>query len=83
MSFFGPFYGGYHVISLDRDRYDTALVSGPTREYLWILARERSLDPDRRQALLEEARAFGFEVDELIWVEQTRLDPELPRGDPQ
>ena len=38
VSFFGPFYGGYNVIKLD-DEYKYALVSGPNREYLWILAR--------------------------------------------
>ncbi|EOV28858.1 hypothetical protein A159_00546, partial [Escherichia coli KTE199] len=31
-------YGGYNVIKLD-DEYKYALVSGPNREYLWILAR--------------------------------------------
>ncbi|HUT25667.1 MAG TPA: lipocalin family protein [Sumerlaeia bacterium] len=79
VSFFGPFYGGYHVINLDRERYDAALVSGPTREYLWILARERSLDTERREALIASALAAGFDVDQLIWVAQTRNDPELLR----
>jgi apolipoprotein D and lipocalin family protein len=77
VSFCGPFYGAYHVIALDLDRYDAALVSGPTRGYLWLLARERSLDPERREALI--ASASGFDVDQLIWVAQTRDDPELHR----
>lgn len=75
VSFFGPFYGGYHVIDLDPG-YETALVSGPTRGYLWILARERSLDLERKQALLAIARAAHFDVDSLIWVDHTRDDPE-------
>lgn len=79
VSFFGPFYGGYHVIALDLDRYDAALVSGPTREYLWILARERSLDRERREAIIASALEAGFDVDQLIWVAQTRDDPELHR----
>ncbi|MCS6039584.1 lipocalin family protein [Klebsiella pneumoniae subsp. pneumoniae] len=33
-----PFYGGYNVIRLDDD-YQYALVSGPNRDYLWILSR--------------------------------------------
>jgi len=79
VSFFGPFYGGYHVIALDRERYDAALVSGPSRDYLWILARERILEPERREALVASALAAGFDVDQLIWVAQTRDDPELRR----
>jgi len=34
VSFFGPFYGGYHVIALDRENYSYAMVSGPSRSYL-------------------------------------------------
>jgi len=77
VSFFGPFFGGYHVIALERAHYADALVTGPDRDYLWILARERTLSPARRDALVGVARAAGYAVDELIWVEQSRLDPAL------
>jgi len=30
ISFFGPFYGGYHIIALDRSEYNYAMVSGPS-----------------------------------------------------
>ncbi len=49
VSFFGPFYGGYNVIKLD-DEYKYALVSGPNREYLWILARTPTI-PDNVKAV--------------------------------
>ena len=77
VSFFGPFYGGYHVIALDRERYGSAMVSGPDRGYLWILAREKQISPERRDALVDQARASGFDVDALIWVEHSREDPAL------
>ncbi len=32
VSFFGPFYGGYHVLALDAD-YQWSVVSGPDRGY--------------------------------------------------
>ena len=38
ISFFGPFYGSYNVIALDKE-YRYALVCGPDRDYLWLLAR--------------------------------------------
>ena len=44
VSFFGPFYGGYHVIALDRENYGYAMVAGPNRSYLWILSRTPWLD---------------------------------------
>ena len=74
VSFFGPFYGGYHVIALDRQGYRWALVSGPDRDYLWILARDKMLPDGVREQLLSQARALGFATDKLIWVEQDRAD---------
>ena len=74
VSFFGPFYGGYHVVALDQQGYRWAMVVGPDRDYLWILARDRQLAPDVRQQLLRQARESGFDVASLIWVEQTRDD---------
>jgi len=76
VSFFGPFYGGYHVIALDRQNYRWSLVAGPDRDYLWILARDKSLPAEVREQLLSQARALGFATDKLIWVEQKRTDRE-------
>jgi apolipoprotein D and lipocalin family protein len=70
VSFFGPFHGGYNVIDLDRDGYRYALVCGPTRSYLWILARQPTLEDATVRALVEKARALGFAVDNLVYVAQ-------------
>lgn len=74
VSFFGPFYGGYHVVALDERDYRWSLVVGPSREYLWILSRERTLPPDVRQQLLARARELGFDTSRLIRVGQQRPD---------
>lgn len=71
VSFFGPFYGGYHVFALDRERYGYAMISGPNHGYLWILAREPRLAPEERDALVAQARAAGFPVEELQTVDQS------------
>jgi apolipoprotein D and lipocalin family protein len=72
VSFFGPFYGGYHIIALDKENYSWAMISGPNRDYLWILARARELPPAVLDELLQQARALGFATDQLIRVEQDR-----------
>lgn len=71
VSFFGPFYGGYHVIELDAD-YQIALVSGPSRSYLWILARRP--DPPRAEVerLVRRAAEPGFDTGSLIYVPHGR-----------
>ena len=74
VSFFGPFYGGYHVIALDREDYHYAMVSGPKRSYLWILCREKTLDQDALSELVSKAKDWGFETDKLIYVKHDRAD---------
>lgn len=74
VSFFGPFYGGYHVVALDEQNYRWAMVVGPSRDYLWILARDKQLPAEVRALLLDKARALGIAVDALIWVEQSRSE---------
>jgi apolipoprotein D and lipocalin family protein len=69
VSFFGPFYGGYNVIALDED-YQYALVSGPNRDYLWILSRQPKIPDNVKQQYLTTAKRLGFAVDKLIWVDQ-------------
>ena len=71
VSFFGPFYGGYNVIELDPD-YQLARVSGPTRSYLWILARRPDPPREAVDRLVERARELGFATDTLIYVKHDR-----------
>ncbi len=68
VSFFGPFYGGYNVVALDAD-YQWAMVVGPNRGFLWILAREPSLPAPVLAELVAKAEALEFPTDELIYVE--------------
>lgn len=70
VSFFWPFYAGYHVIALDRGDYGYALVCGPSRDYLWILARTPSLDAEITRQLIAKAELLGFATDGLIFVDQ-------------
>jgi apolipoprotein D and lipocalin family protein len=67
VSFFGPFYGGYHVMALDPD-YRWAMVAGPTHEYFWILARAPILPDDALNNLLQTAKQAGFNLDGLVRV---------------
>ena len=71
VSFFGPFYGGYNILELDKDDYQYALISGPDRGYLWILARSPDLSQDILSALVSKAKELDFPVDELIYVDHT------------
>jgi apolipoprotein D and lipocalin family protein len=69
VTFFWPFAGGYHVAALDQQDYSWALISGPSKTYLWILARQPDLSADIRNHLVDKARSMGFPVDDLILVD--------------
>lgn len=75
VSFFGPFYSGYHIIALDKENYGYAMVTGPSRSYLWILSRDKNLDVSKRDDLISRAEALGFDTQKLIIV-----DHNLPDG---
>jgi apolipoprotein D and lipocalin family protein len=67
VTFFWPFYGAYNIIALDQENYSYALVIGNNTKYLWILAREPSLDPQVLENLLKQAKELGFATDQLIY----------------
>lgn len=69
VSFFGPFYGDYNIIELDKPYYNYALVSSG-KEYLWILSRTPQLTYPIKQHLMAKAKELGFATHELLFVKQ-------------
>jgi apolipoprotein D and lipocalin family protein len=74
VTFLWPFYGGYHIIALDRDDYTYAMITGPSRSYLWILSRTKELDKATLDGLVREAAELGFATDGLIYVRQDHAE---------
>ncbi|MDD2896668.1 MAG: lipocalin family protein [Aliarcobacter sp.] len=69
VSFFRPFYGDYWVLMLD-EKYEYAVVGTPSREYLWILARNSKLDEKIKNEILQKLPTLGFDTSKLIWTIQ-------------
>ena len=56
-----PIWGSYWVIQLaDDGRY--AVVSEPTREYLWVLSRTPTLAPADESAIRSRLAQQGFDL---------------------
>lgn len=64
VQFFWPFRGDYWIIDLDPE-YGFAVVGHPSRDYLWILARTRTMEPAVYEALLARIEAKGFDLERL------------------
>lgn len=69
VSFFGPFYGDYRIMLLDKD-YQWVLVGGSSEKYLWILSRTPQISEEVKATILNEAKKRGYDIGKLIWVEQ-------------
>jgi apolipoprotein D and lipocalin family protein len=75
VSFFGPFYGAYNIIALDKEYYNYVMICGPDKEYLWILSRTPELTYPIKQHLVSQANQYGFATENLIYVNQ---NPDIP-----
>lgn len=59
----------YKVIEVDSE-YQYAVVTTDSKDYFWVLAREKQMDRAVLNRLIERARVEGFETEKLIWVDQ-------------
>jgi apolipoprotein D and lipocalin family protein len=78
VTFSWPFAGAYHIFELDKENYQFAVVSGPSRDYLWILARSPHMPQEQIEPLVRKVRELGFPVGELIRVDHS--DPPCAKG---
>jgi len=70
VSFFGPFYGAYNIIELDKPYYNYVMLCGPDKSYFWILSRTPQLPYPIKQHLIAKAKGLGFATEKLIYVSQ-------------
>jgi len=71
VSFFWPFAGDYWIIELG-DNYEYAVVGHPERKYLWILCREKKMDDNVYEGILDRLRTVhGYDTSRLM---RTRQD---------
>lgn len=69
VSFFRPFYGDYWVLLLD-DNYKYAVVGAPSKEYLWILSRKKTITNNVKNTILSKLPTLGFPIEKLMWTIQ-------------
>ncbi|MEI8134075.1 MAG: lipocalin family protein [bacterium] len=67
--FFWPFSGNYWIIALDPD-YRYVMIGEPSREYLWILSREKTINEETITTLLSQAKSQGFDISKLERISQ-------------
>lgn len=74
LSFLPFVWGNYWVIDLD-PQYQLAAVSEPSRKYLWVLSRSKTVEPKAYEALLQRLKQKGFNLDAIEISKQTTANP--------
>ena len=64
VSFIRPFWAPYWIIDLAQD-YSYAVVGHTGRDYLWILSRAPTMDPELYASIVRRLQAQGYETDRL------------------
>lgn len=64
VQFFWPFKGKYWIIDL-ADDYSYAVVSNPTKKYLWILSRTSKMNDAVYQQIISRLKEKGFDLNKL------------------
>lgn len=69
VTFFWPIQADYWVLDRAPD-YSWSIVGEPSGRYLWILTRKQSVSPRQYAALVERAKALGYDVNMLRRTQQ-------------
>jgi apolipoprotein D and lipocalin family protein len=69
LSFLSMVWGDYWIIDLAPD-YSYAVVGEPARRYLWVLARESTLEEATYQGILERIEVQGYDPNNLVRTNQ-------------
>ena len=72
VTFFWPFYVDYIVFQFEDSENGYAFVTSDSTDYLWLLAREPTVDEELIERFLKLAKKMNFNTDELIFVSQER-----------
>jgi apolipoprotein D and lipocalin family protein len=64
VQFFWPFKGDYWIIDL-ADDYSYAVVSNPSKKYLWILCRKSTMDSAVYDKIILNLKSKGFDLTKL------------------
>lgn len=75
VSFFGPFFGDYWVVELGEEDgadapYSYAVVTSPSRDFLWILSRAPTMDDSTLDGIFERLAEQTIDRERFVLTER-------------
>lgn len=77
VQFFWPFRADYWIIDL-ADDYSYAVVSNPSKKYLWILSRSPKMNDAIYHQITSRLKEKGFDLTKLRKTEQVGFEAKMP-----
>jgi apolipoprotein D and lipocalin family protein len=65
-----PLHFNYLVIDLDSENYTYTVVGHPSRNLLWIMARDRTIEKGLYQKILRKIKKQGFDTSKIVKLRQ-------------
>lgn len=69
--YFIPLIGGDYQVAMVNPEYTRALVSGGTKNYLWLLSKTPRITKSQQAEMIRAARQLGYDTEQLIQVAQS------------
>ena len=69
MQFIWPFKADYRVVYLD-EQYRVTVIGREKRDYVWIMAREPSIEEDEFKRIVAFVQSLGYDIKQLKTVPQ-------------
>ena len=69
MQFIWPFKADYRVVYLD-ESYSVTIIGRQKRDYVWIMARQPSIDNEQYEKLINFVESLGYDISKLNKVPQ-------------
>ncbi|MCF8412279.1 MAG: lipocalin family protein [Melioribacteraceae bacterium] len=70
VAFFLWFGADYKIIELDTLEYRYSVVTSESKEYLWILCREKKMPEEELNQIVTRLNNLGFDTGNLVYVKQ-------------
>jgi apolipoprotein D and lipocalin family protein len=66
VQFFWPFKGDYWIVLLDKENYQWAVVSDPSRKYLWVLTRQPGISKELYASLKQQIAKKQIDINKIV-----------------
>ncbi len=65
VNFGGPISGAYWIIALDKKEYRWAVVGHPSRQFLWLMARDATVSQELYNRMVDIAVQHGYRAERI------------------